>query len=127
MINWNDISAEDQNELVNSCIDALRTFTRIYGAEDGQAVWDRLTDAMGQDLKSAVFFALITGNGGSISVKGYPLHQKVSLIRIIRAATGLGLKEAKDLSEATDCRFVVKHGEREGVVRQLREIGAVVP
>ena len=53
-------------------------------------------------------------------------EQKVSVIKVVRALTGLGLKEAKDLVESVPA--AVKEGvskdEAEDVKKQLEEAGA---
>jgi len=53
---------------------------------------------------------------------------KVSVIKVVRALTGLGLKEAKDLVEGAPT--VVKEGvpkdEAESIKKQLEEAGATV-
>ena len=53
---------------------------------------------------------------------------KVAVIKVVRAVTGLGLKEAKDLVEATPS--TVKQGipkdEAEELKKQLEEVGASV-
>ena len=53
---------------------------------------------------------------------------KIQVIKVVRAITGLGLKEAKDLVESAPS--AVKEGvskeEAEGVKRQLEEAGATV-
>ncbi len=53
---------------------------------------------------------------------------KVNVIKVVRTVTGLGLKEAKDLVEATPA--VVKEGvskqEAEDIKKQLVEAGATV-
>ena len=53
---------------------------------------------------------------------------KIQVIKVVRALTGLGLKEAKDLVESAPC--AVKEGvtkeEAEDVKRQLEEVGATV-
>ena len=53
---------------------------------------------------------------------------KVSVIKVVRAATSLGLKEAKDLVESAPA--TVKEGvnkeEAEGIKKQLEEAGATV-
>ena len=51
---------------------------------------------------------------------------KINVIKAIRAITGLGLKEAKDMVEGTPA--VVKEGvskeDAEGIMKQLQEAGA---
>lgn len=58
----------------------------------------------------------------------YPMNQKIMAIKIIREVTGLGLKEAKDLSEALPAR--IKSGvtpqEAERIERAFAEINAHV-
>lgn len=53
---------------------------------------------------------------------------KIQVIKVVRALTGLGLKEAKDLVESAPC--AVKEGvskdEAEDVKKQLEETGATV-
>ena len=52
--------------------------------------------------------------------------QKVNVIKVVRAITGLGLKEAKDLVDGAP--KAVKEGiakaEAEAIVKQLEEAGA---
>jgi large subunit ribosomal protein L7/L12 len=54
--------------------------------------------------------------------------QKIQVIKVVRAITGLGLKEAKDLVESAPC--AVKEGvnkdEAEDIKRQLEEVSATV-
>ncbi len=51
---------------------------------------------------------------------------KISVIKAVRAITGLGLKEAKDLVEAAPkpIKEGVEKDDAEGVATQLREAGA---
>lgn len=53
---------------------------------------------------------------------------KINVIKVIRAITGLGLKEAKDMVEGVPC--TVKEGankeDAEGIKKQLEEAGASV-
>lgn len=51
---------------------------------------------------------------------------KVGVIKVVRAATSLGLKEAKDLVESAPAtvKEAVKKEEAEGIKKQLEEAGA---
>lgn len=53
---------------------------------------------------------------------------KVSVIKVVRAITSLGLKEAKDLVESapTNIKESVAKDEAEGLKKQLEEAGAAV-
>ncbi len=55
-------------------------------------------------------------------------EKKVGVIKVVRALTGLGLKEAKDLVEAVPANIKegVSRDEAEGVSKQLEEAGATV-
>ena len=54
--------------------------------------------------------------------------KKVGVIKVVRALTGLGLKEAKDLVEAVPANIKegVSKEEAEDVTKQLEEAGATV-
>ncbi|NKC12250.1 MAG: 50S ribosomal protein L7/L12 [Gammaproteobacteria bacterium] len=54
--------------------------------------------------------------------------QKVGVIKVVRALTGLGLKEAKDLVESVPAtvKEAVSKEEAEDVKKQLEEAGAAV-
>lgn len=54
--------------------------------------------------------------------------KKIPVIKVVRELTGLGLKEAKDLVEATDkpIREGIPKEEAEKIKKQLVEAGAVV-
>jgi large subunit ribosomal protein L7/L12 len=64
----------------------------------------------------------------SISLKEYPADKKVTVIKVIREITGLGLKEAKDLVEGVPA--LVKEGvakaDVEVMKKKLEEAGAKV-
>jgi large subunit ribosomal protein L7/L12 len=51
--------------------------------------------------------------------------KKVSVIKAVRALTGLGLKEAKDLVESAPASIKegVAKGEGEDIVKQIEEVG----
>ena len=53
---------------------------------------------------------------------------KVPVIKVVRAATNLGLKEAKDLVESAPAtvKEAVNKEEAEGIKKQLEEAGATV-
>lgn len=79
------------------------------------------------------------GDGGAAPVKeektdfdvivtGYGEGKKIGVIKVVRAATSLGLKEAKDLVEAVPAK--VKEGiskeDAEKLKKELEESGATV-
>ena len=54
--------------------------------------------------------------------------QKIQVIKVVRAITNLGLKEAKDLVEAAPkaIKEAVSKAEAEDIKKQLTEVGATV-
>jgi large subunit ribosomal protein L7/L12 len=64
----------------------------------------------------------------SVTLKEYPADKKVTVIKVVRELTGLGLKEAKDLVEGAPA--LVKEGvnkaDSETMRKKLEEAGAKV-
>ena len=64
----------------------------------------------------------------TVILKEYPADKKVGVIKVVRAATGLGLKEAKDMVEGAPAK--VKEGiskaDAEKLKKELEEAGAKV-
>jgi large subunit ribosomal protein L7/L12 len=64
----------------------------------------------------------------TVTLKEYPADKKVTVIKVIREITGLGLKEAKDLVEGVPS--LVKEGiakaDVEVIKKKLEETGAKV-
>jgi len=62
----------------------------------------------------------------AVTLKEYPADKKVTVIKVIREITGLGLKEAKDLVEGVPS--LVKEGvakaDVEAIKKKLEEAGA---
>lgn len=61
-----------------------------------------------------------------IMLEGFAAAQKISVIKVVRQETGLGLKEAKDLVERapTMLKDEVEKGEAERIVAELTKAGA---
>lgn len=63
-----------------------------------------------------------------VVLEEFPADKKIAILKVVRTITGLGLKEAKDLVEATP--KAVKEGtskaDAEDVKKQLEEAGAKV-
>jgi large subunit ribosomal protein L7/L12 len=64
----------------------------------------------------------------TVILKEYPADKKVTVIKVIREITGLGLKEAKDLVEAvpSTVKEAVSKADSEGFKKKLEEAGAKV-
>jgi large subunit ribosomal protein L7/L12 len=93
-------------------------------------------------VTAAAPVAMMAGGGGaaaaaapveeqtefSVTLKEYPADKKVTVIKVVRELTGLGLKEAKDLVEGAPA--LVKEGvnkaDSETMRKKLEEAGAKV-
>lgn len=64
----------------------------------------------------------------TVTLKEYPADKKVTVIKVIREITGLGLKEAKDLVEGapSTVKDAVSKADAEKFKKQLEEGGATV-
>jgi len=64
----------------------------------------------------------------NVILEEFPADKKIAVLKVVRAITGLGLKEAKDLVEAAPkpVKEAVAKAEAEDVKKQLEESGAKV-
>jgi large subunit ribosomal protein L7/L12 len=64
----------------------------------------------------------------TVSLKGYPADKKVTVIKVIREVTGLGLKEAKDLVEGvpSTVKEGVNKADADKIKKSLEDAGAQV-
>jgi large subunit ribosomal protein L7/L12 len=64
----------------------------------------------------------------TVILKEYPADKKVTVIKVIREITGLGLKEAKDLVEAvpSTVKDAVSKADSESFKKKLEDVGAKV-
>jgi large subunit ribosomal protein L7/L12 len=64
----------------------------------------------------------------TVTLKEYPADKKVTVIKVIREITGLGLKEAKDLVEAapSTVKEAVSKADSEAFKKKLEDAGAKV-
>jgi large subunit ribosomal protein L7/L12 len=64
----------------------------------------------------------------TVTLKEYPADKKVSVIKVIRELTGLGLKEAKDLVEGapSTVKEAVSKADSESMKKKLEDAGAKV-
>ena len=64
----------------------------------------------------------------SVTLKEYPAEKKVTVIKVVRELTGLGLKEAKDLVEGAPAlvKDSVNKADSEAMKKKLEEAGAKV-
>jgi hypothetical protein len=121
-------SNEEFDEVIFDGIRFMESLARYYGAERSIEVWDQLGEALGPDVKSQVFLAMLTGESSNrIRVSRGTCTDAVAAVRAIRQATGMGLKEAKDAWDLTAIKTVtidnVQRELRSDFVREIRRIG----
>jgi len=123
---WEELTVNQKNELVDSSLSFIATVTEIYGSEEGMVIWDSVSATLGEDVRSSIFFSMITGASEFkrvCHIKYYPANHKVALIKLIRVCTNIGLKEAKDLSESNKITFKVPHAMITETRQQLANMG----
>jgi ribosomal protein L7/L12 len=105
-MNFNAITNEQKDRIIDCGLELLAAITDAYGVEDGHATWDRLSEVVGTEFKHAVFMDMLSGKTTStITLYGKNCRQDynfVSIIKQIRFASGLGLREAKDIADELD-------------------------
>ena len=98
--------AKFSNHLVATAIEFLCVAGEELGAEFGHDRANAMMDAFDPELKAQVFMHLLMGDFmDRIRIRltpGWQGTQKITAIKAIRAATGYGLKEAKDVTDAAD-------------------------
>lgn len=108
-----ELSVLELNELVKACEEEFGV-----SAAAGVVVAQTTTDSSASAEEKTEFDVELTEVGA----------EKVKVIKVVRDATGLGLKEAKDLVEAAP--KMVKEGaskdEAEDLKKKLEEVGAKV-
>lgn len=118
------------DEVIFDGIRFLESLTRHYGAEKGMAVWEKMGEAVGDEIKGKVFFSMLTGESSNrVRIQAGTCTEAVAAIKAIRMGTGMGLKEAKDAWDLSKIKVVTLDTDREekrGMVRELRRIGMVV-
>src|SRR5882762_9500527 len=64
----------------------------------------------------------------TVTLKEYPADKKVTVIKVVRELTGLGLKEAKDLVEGVPAvvKEAVSKADAETMKKKLEDAGAKV-
>lgn len=112
------LNAVAEMSVMDVC-DLVKMMEEKFGVSAQAAVAVAAGPAVGgaEAVEEKTEFDVVMTNFGS---------NKINVIKAIRAITGLGLKEAKDMVEGTPA--VVKEGaskaDAEGIMKQLQEAGA---
>jgi large subunit ribosomal protein L7/L12 len=117
-----DILETLSNMTVMEVVDLIAAMEEKFGVSAAAAVAAAPAAAAGDAAEAAVEkdeFDVVLANFGD---------KKVGVIKAVRAITGLGLKEAKDMVESapTVVKEAASKGEAEELKKQLEEAGATV-
>ncbi len=123
---------------VDEIIEQLKTLTLLEASELVKQIEDTF-NVSATAAAAPMAMAVMPGSGGAqeaveektefdLILEEVPADKKIAVLKIVRAITGLGLKEAKDLVESTPKS--VKEGaskaDAESAKKQLEEAGAMV-
>ncbi len=119
------------DDVVFDGIRFLESLTRHYGPEKGMQVWEKMGEAVGDEIKGKVFFSMLTGESSNrVRIQAGTCNQAVAAIKAIRSGTGYGLKEAKDAWDLSKHQVVVldnvQRDMKNIMVRELRSLGLIV-
>jgi large subunit ribosomal protein L7/L12 len=121
---------------VNEIIEQLKSLTLLEAAELVTAIEDTFNVSAAATGGGVVVMAGGAGAAQEVEEKTefdlileeVPADKKIAILKVVRAITGLGLKEAKDLVEATP-KTVKESASKDDVnaaKKQLEEAGAKV-
>lgn len=117
-------------------VDALSQLTVLEMSE----LKTLLEDKWGVKASAPVAFAAAPAAGGAgapaaaesadflVTLTDAPADKKIGIIKVVREITGLGLKEAKDLVEATpkEIKASAPKAEAESIKKKIEEAGGKV-
>ena len=131
MIDYADLTDAQKEELLKNGMTFMRTITEIWGAEQGMLLWEKIGEGISQDLKGALFFAMLTGEvKQDVKLSKIDSNHCVDIVKAIRYATGASLKEAKDVYDTVRDKgavsFFVPPDRRSNLVQDLRGFGCDV-
>lgn len=121
-VSKDEILESISNMTVMEIVDLIAAMEEKFGVSAAAAVAAAPVAAAGgdaeQEEEKTEFDVVLTAFGAN----------KVPVIKVVRAATGLGLKEAKDLVEGapSNVKEGISKDEAEEVKKQLEEVGASV-
>lgn len=123
-----------RDTIVLSGLQFMRSITEAYGSEKGMLLWDTITETLGNDIKGAIFFRLMTGSGDcNVTVLATQTKTAggsgnfIPYIKAVREYTGHGLKEAKEFCDKTEAgsigNLIIPFNKKMEFLRALREVG----
>jgi hypothetical protein len=99
------LNEEEAESIVSAGIELMSAITDAYGPGQGTELWNQFGEVLGQEAKHAILIAMLQGGAGrTVTILAMDENQrqrgqKVAAIKAVRAANGMGLKEAKEAIE----------------------------
>jgi ribosomal protein L7/L12 len=97
------MSTNFSEEFLYATMSFMRAVDREVGVNEENV--EEFLDMISPGLRKKLLLMAITGKvGGTATIRSVPVanKQKINAIKAVRAATGLGLREAKDTVEVAD-------------------------
>lgn len=123
---------------INNIIEELKSLTLLEAAE----LVKQIEETFGVDSSASTVSGMVPATQTTLQEKEIleektefdlvleevPSEKKIAVLKVVRTITGLGLKEAKDLVEATPkaIKEAVLKDDAEAAQKQLEEAGAKV-
>lgn len=123
--------------VTNQIIEQLKSLTLLEAAE----LVSQIEETFGVDASAPAGGAMMMAPGAApaaavveeqtefnVIIDDVPSAKRIAVIKVVRALTGLGLKEAKDMIESTPkaIKEAVGKDEAQQIKQQLEEAGATV-
>ena len=119
-------------ENATKCLELIEGMSILEAADLVKAMEDKF----GVSAAAPVAVAAAAGDAGAAAEEQTEFNlmltgvgdKKIQVIKVVRALTGLGLKEAKDLVESAPCAVKegIEKGEAEEMKTKLEEVGAII-
>ena len=99
-----DLPENQKDGIISAGINLIHAISEAIGPEEGMKAWDIISEQLGNGVKETIFMSMLTGRtAGTVVLIGDVNYSNVAgridLIKCIRNYTGLGLKEAKDITD----------------------------
>jgi len=126
--------------VTDEILEKLKTLTLLEASELVKQIEEAFGVSAAAPVGGMMMAAPMAGGGGAaaepeeektefdVILAEVPADKKIAVLKVVRALTGLGLKEAKDLVEAAPkpVKEGVAKGDAEDAKKQLEEAGAKV-
>ncbi|HIK14412.1 MAG TPA: 50S ribosomal protein L7/L12 [Leptolyngbyaceae cyanobacterium M33_DOE_097] len=126
--------------VTDEILEKLKTLTLLEASELVKQIEEAFGVSAAAPVGGMMMAAPMAGGGGAaaeaeeektefdVILADVPADKKIAVLKVVRALTGLGLKEAKDLVEAAPkpVKEGVAKGDAEDAKKQLEEAGAKV-